>query len=709
MKKKIGVIALDPFAGKAYASQVRQVFADRAVVRSYSILDGTAAHMESCDLYMGSTDAYDAMKGSAYLPQGAQRMEIQVTYRKEAVSRLREIPRGTRVLFVNMTETMAREAVTQLEQLGVTHLKFILYAPGCPVDETARVAVTPDEERYVPEGISQVINIGQRTCSADTLIEAAMRLGFEDLLEEEDFRRYQESVCANTYYFEQMLNRSNRLESQFDILMEVLDQGVIAVDEQGGIYAVNQTARDITHVLGNGVMRQKGADVFPYIPFGDCLKEQRETEPKVVRVAGSLVSVYVRPVLRRGRCVGAFGILQRFNDMERRQNELRGQLMKKGQGHRAKYCFDDVIGQSEPLLRTKEILKRMALTQSPVLLIGETGTGKELFAHSVHNASSRRDKPFVAVNCGAMPENLLESELFGYEEGAFTGAKKGGRPGLFEFAHQGTLFLDEVEGMSQALQVKLLRVLQEREIMRVGGSQMIHVDVRIVAATNEELEEKVADGSFRQDLYYRLNALPVRIPPLRERGDDVFLLLEKFKEELGGQFVLSGEIRRLFRQWPWPGNVRELHNAAEYLNFTGHSVIGIEDLPPSFRYCGGLKEREYNEPDGISEEGEERTDVRRLVLEILLRARNEGRRIGREGILKEARGLGIRMTQPQVRAVLKGLKQEGYAEVLRGRGGSGITEAGRELLKNMEERGGQRLSGTGDAKPWAERKTGVTI
>ncbi len=155
----------------------------------------------------------------------------------------------------------------------------------------------------------------------------------------------------------------------------------------------------------------------------------------------------------------------------------------------------------------------MAVSESPVLLIGETGTGKELFAHALHQASRRKDQPFVAINVAAFPENLLESELFGYEEGAFTGAKKGGRPGLLELAHRGTLFLDEVEGMSPMLQVKLLRVLQEKELMRVGGSRMITIDVRIVAATNESLEEKVEEGSFRRDLYYRLNTLPIMIPP----------------------------------------------------------------------------------------------------------------------------------------------------------------------------------------------------
>ncbi|MBE7721882.1 sigma 54-interacting transcriptional regulator [Lacrimispora indolis] len=694
MKKSIAVIALDPFAGKAYARQVRSVFGERAVVRNYSMMDGTAANMEPCDLFMGSTDAFDAMGDpDRYIPPEAQRMEIQVTYLKEAVRRLEEIPKGTKVLYVNITEVMAREAVTQLEQLGITHLKFILYAPGSKLTEMAEIAVTPDEERYVPSGISTIINLGQRTCSSDTMIEAAFRLGFDDLLEEVEFKRYQESVCTNTYYFDEMFNRSRRLESQFDILMEVLDQGVIAVNEHGEIYAVNKNAADITRVPENLGISKAGEEVFPYIPFRRCLEEKKETSPQVVRVAGNLVSLYVRPVLRRDACVGAFAILQKFNEMERRQNELRVQLMKKGQGHRAKYCFDDVIGQSAPILKTKFILNKMAGTESPVLLIGETGTGKELFAHSVHNASKRRDQPFVAINCAAMPENLLESELFGYEEGAFTGAKKGGRPGLFEFAHQGTLFLDEVEGMSPALQVKLLRVLQEREIMRVGGNQIIHVDVRIVAATNEELEQKVAEGTFRQDLYYRLNALPVLIPPLREREEDVFLILDSFRKELGGSFRLSDDIKELFREYEWPGNIRELRNVVDYLCFTGHTVITIDDLPPVFRIrknrqeVNGIKGEELNPRTSTKPSRYETilhtpTQQEQVILEILYDAERRGQSIGREKILLEAQMREIKLTQPQVRKILGRLEENGYVTVTKGRGGSNITKKGVDWITN---------------------------
>ncbi len=313
-----------------------------------------------------------------------------------------------------------------------------------------------------------------------------------------------------------MFARSRRLESQFDILMEILDEGIIGINERAEVFAVNQKAEDITGLKRELVLHKQASATLSNLPLLECLKTKEKVEARVIRINGVNVGVTVVPVLRKEDCIGAFAILQRFNDAENRQHELRNQLLNKG--NRAKYSFEDVIGVSEGVERTKQILKRMAYTESPVLLIGETGTGKELFANAVHQASRRAKGPFVAINCGAMPENLLESELFGYEEGAFTGAKRGGRPGLFEFAHGGTLFLDEVEGMSPALQVKLLRVLQEHEIMRVGGNKIISVDVRIVAATNESLEEKVQEGSFRRDLYYRLNTLPVLIPPLRQRG-----------------------------------------------------------------------------------------------------------------------------------------------------------------------------------------------
>ena len=419
-------------------------------------------------------------------------------------------------------------------------------------------------------------------------------------------------------------------------------------------------------------------EVFPYIPFAACLRARQTLPAKVIKVNSVNLSVEVVPVIRQNACIGAFALLQRFNDVEVRQNELRGQLLHKG--YYAKYSFDDVIGQSAAIRRTKETLTRMANSESPVLLIGETGTGKELFAHAVHRASRRAAGPFLAINVAAFPENLLESELFGYEEGAFTGAKKGGRPGLFELAHRGTLFLDEVEGMSPALQIKLLRTLQEREVMRVGGNRIIHVDVRIVAATNEALERKVREGTFRRDLYSRLNTLPAVIPPLTERGDDMFLLMDQFRRELNGDFRLTEPVQDFFRRHTWPGNIRELRNVVEYFIYTDHRDITMEDLPPTLLLSGDALSRPASAPAAQQDApAPSMSDSFRFVLAQLYAASEAGTPMGRDKLLQKARESHVPLSQQEVRTILTEMAEQGLARVSRGRGGSQLTPKGREL------------------------------
>jgi transcriptional regulator with PAS, ATPase and Fis domain len=232
---------------------------------------------------------------------------------------------------------------------------------------------------------------------------------------------------------------------------------------------------------------------------------------------------------------------------------------------KAEYTWNDIVGTGTALQQAKDLARRAAETPATVLLRGESGTGKELFAHAIHNASSRRKGQFVRVNCAALPEHLLESELFGYEEGAFTGASKGGKRGLFEEASRGTLFLDEIGDITVELQKKLLRVLQEKEIMKVGSTRPVPVDVRVIAATNADLEQRIKNGSFREDLYYRLNVLPIRIPPLRTIREDIPViaghLLKKLNQEYGREIEsISGVAMQALQAYHWPGNVRELES-----------------------------------------------------------------------------------------------------------------------------------------------------
>ncbi|NBH72713.1 AAA family ATPase [Clostridiaceae bacterium] len=686
-KKKITVISLDPRAGASYAGEVQSLFGEYADISMFNVMDGSATGtLEWADLFVISTDAYGSAEEVArHVPIGCQTMAVEVSFRWKELQKLKEIPQGSKVLFVNMTQTMAREAIAQLNQFGINHIHFIPFYPGAALEEEVHIAVTPDEMRYVPESIEKRINLGQRPCTSGMMIEIALRLNLEQLLETEKFREYFQEIATSNYSFDQMFSRSVRLESQFYILMDILEDGIIGVDEKGEIFACNRQAEEITKASSSLIIGKRCEEVFSYIPFVKCLLEKRSIPAKMIKVNGVNVSMEVVPVLRQENCIGAFARLQKFNEVEVRQNELRSQLMSKG--HVAKYGFGDVVGESDVIRKTKASLERMAASESPVLLIGETGTGKELFAHAVHRASRRKDGPFIAINVAAVPENLLESELFGYEEGAFTGAKKGGRPGLFEFSHKGTLFLDEVEGMSQALQVKLLRVLQEREIMRVGGNRVIKIDVRIVAATNESLEEKVEDGTFRRDLYYRLNTLPIVIPTLAERGEDMFLIMESIRQELGGDFVLTEPVKDFLRNYSWPGNIRELRNVAEYFIYTGQPEITMEELPPTVfrRHPAPGAARPLRE---TSLRTENNFSAFWYVLEQLYQASEQYATIGRERILAEAKARDLPLSQQEVRKILSGMASQGLAKIGRGRGGSRLTPAGRELWEAHSKGGG---------------------
>ena len=285
--------------------------------------------------------------------------------------------------------------------------------------------------------------------------------------------------------------------------------------------------------------------------------------------------------------------------------------------------------------------KKASQSNSTLLITGESGTGKELFARAVHYASDRKSEPFIAINCSAIPENLFESELFGYSEGAFTGASRGGHPGKFELADRGTLLLDEIGEMPLHLQPKLLRVLQDGKVTRVGGSRQIEVDVRIIASTNVNLEEKVRNREFREDLYYRLNVIPLDVPPLRARREDIGIMtstfIEKFSRKLGKK-VEGAEISvlRAIEAYEWEGNVRELENAVEYaVNMAEGSIISLRDLPPKLQITAS----ERNDHQGIKKIAAEQSEESRekiMNLEEL-----EKREIEKAMIYRENHGLTV--------------------------------------------------------------------
>jgi PAS domain S-box-containing protein len=356
-----------------------------------------------------------------------------------------------------------------------------------------------------------------------------------------------------------------------NLLEAVIDatEGAISVaDEKGNTIIVNSAYTRITGLPPEAVLNKP---VTVDIAEGESMHLQILRTGKPVRnvrmkvgPAKKEVIVNVAPIFIDGKIHGSVGTIHDISEIMALTEEL-AKAKKLIRHLHARYTWGDIIGVSAAMVAAKEQARRAAETPATVLLRGESGTGKELFAHAIHNASTRQKGQFVRVNCAALSENLLESELFGYVEGAFTGALKGGKKGLFEEASNGTIFLDEIGEISLSLQRKLLRVLQEREIVRVGSTVPVPVDVRVITATNINLEQKVKDGTFKGDLYYRLNVLPIAIPPLRTREEDIPRLVEhvifRLNQEFGRQVMgMAPEAVAELVKYPWPGNVRELEN-----------------------------------------------------------------------------------------------------------------------------------------------------
>jgi transcriptional regulator with PAS, ATPase and Fis domain len=376
--------------------------------------------------------------------------------------------------------------------------------------------------------------------------------------------------------------------SLLNTVMDAVNDCLIFVNNDGRIEMLSKAYADFLNVPREEAIGKHVRQIIENTRMDIVTKTGKAEIAQVQEIHGRKMIATRIPVFVGGKVAGAVGkvlfrdvdelnaLYTKINKIEKELNLYRDEFKK---ANKAKYALDSIIGDSAVMVQLKEITKKVANTNSNVLILGESGTGKELFAHAIHNNSKRSGAPFIKVNCGAIPNELLESELFGYEEGAFTGAKKGGKIGKFKVADTGTIFLDEIADLPMNMQVKLLRVLQDREIERIGATTSEKVDVRVIAATNKSLEDMVSEGLFRLDLYYRLNVVNIRIPPLRERKNDIPILAQHLIEKISKNEnvpvkAISQSTLEYLKSYEWPGNVRELENILERaINFLEDEVI----------------------------------------------------------------------------------------------------------------------------------------
>lgn len=650
-RQNVLVVTFSPYEWEGYRNILAPIFENEPVDLHFASI----SHPDFPDIPMDLLIvAYEELGRYAQSKYKADTPTISLSYtlKREQVAQFSEICKYNRISVVSDTLGYSSERIAMLIALGIPSQCLKPWAPGSNETELESHIIRFEDtpiKNTTGKQIYDIGNVGRGYITIDTLYQILISLDQLHLAKSPAFLQYEQEVhpihaiyekTDLTEFYSYLHNADNR-------------RGCLLFSSQDEVYYCNTGAR---YLLGKHTRELMGKSIYELFPFLSKYKEKLDTyREQVVSVNGKQLIVEVWRTSTHDVSSG-YIVLSDYIAEAKKELRIRKQMI--GKKNVAKYNFSMIKGHSPAMENCKRIAWRIAGADSGVLIIGPSGAGKELFAQSIHNASSRAFQPFVSVNCGAIVDSLLESELFGYEAGTFTGANKEGKMGLFELAHNGTLFMDEVGDMPMNLQVKLLRVLQEKEIVRVGGREVIPINVRIIAATNKNLRELVREGKFRLDLYYRLNILPLNIPGLNERRDDIPELFEEMQKKYHANFRLNDEAMKILINHNYEGNVRELQNIAEYLSSLGQAEIRKEDLPEYMfenmpvPVCTSVLNKEEQH-----------------ILDAVKAINADGIGAGRRSIYAWLNERGTYFSEAKIGKLVSQLAQKGYVQVNRGRGG----------------------------------------
>ncbi|MDC7234130.1 MAG: sigma 54-interacting transcriptional regulator [Spirochaetales bacterium] len=588
--------------------------------------------------------------------KGTIEIEAGRALNMDSIARLTALKSDAPILFVNDHKDSAEECIQSLKEIGLLNLDLIPCAPPELDRRGCRYALTAGESHLVPEGVELLLDLGCRVLDYPSILKISSALSID----------ISDKAPPGTRYLRQIVKLASWRESLNARLLSVIEglsEGMISYQLDGQILVVNEKAKAML-MEDRSLFGKRIQNVFQDKAFRDFLLNTGEASETVLSINGRdlLLNRIIHRESRTAVCR-----IKSLSEIEEDSLRIR-ELRKKG--FYGKYTFEHILGSSTAIQKAKTIARKLAGTSLTILLEGASGTGKELMASAIHNHSPRRDLPFVAVNLSAVNEALLESELFGYEAGAFTGASRQGKPGLFEQADGGTLFLDEIGEISPAIQKGLLRVLQEGEVMRVGGSRIRKVDVRIIAATNRDLFQRIRDGKFREDLLYRIRQGYIRLPSLQDRKEDIPELIDALLADAGhGSRTVESGLRDKLCRYSWPGNIRELRNLLACMAAISESgILTEEDIPEGMF------------PLGTDSRSTADSENEMTVLKAVERVCARGRKAGRESLSEELMSRGIQMTPARIRSILNTLTQKKLIHRIPGTYGVLLTREGENLL-----------------------------
>lgn len=689
--KKIAVIAFE----KSYANFIRkhlEIYLGRyAKINTYSIND--IDQMETIKEKYIAISAFTVFKKVQKKLNDSHVLQVlSLALSKKNVDKLKEIPDNSKILLASLDHRRCMEIITQIYEAGFKNLDIIPYhGEKNKKVKNIKICVTPNELQMVPSDMEKVINIGERIIDASSVIDLADKMGIDGIFNFEEARKKRNELISTSNKIDKLLGENEKMIDQIKTMVELMEVGIIITDIMGRIYLSNEKSKSILKDKFKIIDGFLIEDILPELNL-NLEKINKKSAEKIVSINNNDIIITITSIVSNNMKTGYILIFNNFQEIENKQHGIRSKIS--GNKHIAKFEFENIKGKSKNIKETITIAKRMSKSEASVLIEGETGTGKEVFAQSIHNLSSRKKYNFVAVNCAAIPENLLESAMFGYGKGAFTGAVKGGKIGFFELAHKGTIFLDEIGEMSLSLQSKLLRVLEERRFSKVGSLKLIDIDIRVIAATNRNLQELIKEKEFRKDLYYRLNVLPLEIPNLRNRKCDIPILLSYFIKKMGRELSYSQKTINTINNYDWPGNVRELRNTAKYLHSLNKKFITKDDLPKYLTKERNLIEKNKilngkiknslseNNINFLLREGR-KIKLFKKILSTLKIGKEKNEKYGRHKLKEFFDTEGYAYTETQIRTGMRKLHETGYIISYRGRGGSCITESGIKLLKDI--------------------------
>lgn len=666
--------------GEDIKSNLKDVFSNQVVINNYYINQLKKGDVISEDLILVMAGSR-AIKIKDFVASPDNIIVVKRTFLKSGVNQLFSIPENADVLVVNDDIETVLESISSLYNIGIKHINLIPFEVGKDYRHIS-YAISPSEPELIPNYIPNKYDVKSRVIDIPTMLMIISKLNINNKLTQQNlYNYYQKIFSVNDGIAENYSTLLTRTE-ELDHLLDLSHDGILLTDKDGIVLICNKKFKDIFEI-NSDIINQPFHDVLSEInPLGFY---NDDFDDDLVTYRNKSINVEKKVIVHFNDEIRMYFTFQEVTYIKKLEQNLSHKLRQKG--HIAKYTFEDIVFSSPTMKLLLSKAEKIAKTDLTVLITGESGTGKEVLAQAIHNSSHRKNQPFIAINGAAIPENLLESELFGYVTGSFTGALKGGKKGLFEEANNGTIFLDEIGDMPQHLQSKLLRVLQERQISPIGSDRIIDIDVRVIAATHKNPLKMIDDGSFRKDLFYRLNVFPIELPALRDRKEDIPKLLHHFTNN---QFTFTESFLQMIMAYTWPGNIRELHNIAQYISTIAEtSTVDIDVLPSYIQNHFIDNPYEINDQMILSEKSD--LEVTILVLNAINLLNEIKKTAGRKHLLNLINKNQQFISEAPLRRVLKELNLTELIETKKGRGGSHLTPKGKTYLESNINRSINRL------------------